>query len=254
MSLITKKNHINSKKFYLYYKPSSKFCKELLSIIISIPDLAQQLKCIDAEKYQVKGIKWIPAIKDDETGKLYEANEAFAWVLIQCNHLVVNNKLKKEVILNLEQRIKSLTSSTSNAKLPTNPTTTTTTKTGLKGLSDQNLANINTQDRLFDQTKIMRTKTPVVKKAITEDHKSLIEQAKKKWIQDGEVDKNGNSTQNFRRAYTPSIKKITDTDLKNYNKNQEEMLKKELERYKHVPRPFSTPMVRKQTKMGTQFQ
>lgn len=79
---------------FLYYAHDCLFCKELIRILVMIPDLAHNIKCININEYEVDpAIDSIPTVDEgnDETGRklLHKLENAFTWVLHQCYLLQV---------------------------------------------------------------------------------------------------------------------------------------------------------------------
>jgi hypothetical protein len=78
---------------YLYYAPDCDYSRELLSILLDIPILAQSVKCVDVREYDVSGINSVPAIDDGISEEPHEEQEAFLWVIKQCYSLLESDDM-----------------------------------------------------------------------------------------------------------------------------------------------------------------
>ncbi len=98
---------------YLYYAEDCEFCKELIRILIVVPDLAKMIKCINVNEYEVDNmIDAIPTIDEgtdeDDEKVLHKLEGAFSWVIHQCYSLLDVGTLRPEEVAKVEQRVKKV--------------------------------------------------------------------------------------------------------------------------------------------------
>jgi len=111
---LKKKNQpVLTKCVYLYYTSDCEFCKELIRILVIVPDLAKIIQCIDINNYQVDiKIDAIPTIdiciKGQDKSVLYKLEDAFTWVMHQCYELLDEQKIKPDQVAKVESRIKNI--------------------------------------------------------------------------------------------------------------------------------------------------
>jgi hypothetical protein len=87
---VPKRRFSNIKK-YLYYTERCEFCIELIRILSKVPRLGNCVDCISIDEYDVQGISGVPAIDDQESEKPWELEDAFMWVIDQCNLIALED-------------------------------------------------------------------------------------------------------------------------------------------------------------------
>lgn len=99
---------------FLYYAPDCDYSRELLSILLEVPILAQNVRCVDVRQYDVLGIENVPAIDDGCTKKPFEEQAAFMWVVRRCyklledDEMVDSGQIDKDTVASIESRIEKM--------------------------------------------------------------------------------------------------------------------------------------------------
>lgn len=250
---------------FLYYSDKCEYCRELIKILMRVSLVAERIKCINVNEFDVdEEIDALPTI-DDGSDELFKLESAFSWVMHQVYALVDKRKIKSATVAVIERDVKNVF-----LKIQTEAVGSVRDhdimRTDLENPNPNDKYKADMDDTFgeYDYSGKYRMKE-AYKKALQDAQRkprpkgSLEERAKKyeeerqrimnTYIRQWEKQGGPPESRTTKRENLRSTKMVSEAEIKRFENERQRMLEDAASKYDRVP--IREPIKRQSFKMGT---